>query len=316
MLTSHRLLWGRPGDTSAGRPTLSLPLKYIQSLDEEAAGSFFTGKKKRIILNLTAPDANKSPGPLDRSTAKFIKISGASGVELGFVQALRETVSAKIWEVVSEQEANQTNKDETPQRRIKLRTGIVGIERGIQEKQKLTDENINLAFQDLSKLMTMAKDMVGISKAISAKIRDRQGDISDDETVRFKSYLMGLGIDDPVTRDNFQSNIEYYASLSNQLCQVLLDPITEVGGMMSLADVYCRINRARGLELLSPEDLMNACKLLNGPIKLRKFPSGAMVLQLDSHDDEAVAKETAEQVRLHNISFTQNFVINIFYFLM
>lgn len=54
---------------------------------------------------------------------------------------------------------------------IKLRTGIVGIERGIQEKQKATDESISKAFQDLSKLMDMAKDMVNLSKNISQKIR-------------------------------------------------------------------------------------------------------------------------------------------------
>lgn len=30
--------------------------------------------------------------------------------------------------------------------------------------------------------------------------------------------------------------------------------------MMALADVWCRINRARGLELISPEDLLNACR--------------------------------------------------------
>lgn len=31
---------------------------------------------------------------------------------------------------------------------------------------------------------------------------------------------------------------------------------------MTLSDVYCRINRARGLELLSPEDILNACQML------------------------------------------------------
>jgi len=53
----------------------------------------------------------------------------------------------------------------------KLRTGIVGIERGIQEKHKATDESISRAFQDLNKLMGMAKDMVSLSKNISQKIR-------------------------------------------------------------------------------------------------------------------------------------------------
>jgi len=107
---------------------------------------------------------------------------------------------------------------------------------------------------------------------------------------------MSLGIDDPVTRNNVQNDSEYFQRLCQQICEMLLDPITEVGGMMSLADVYCRVNRARGLELLSPDDLLNACKLMSGPIKLRKFPSGSMVLQLDSHDDEAVAVGTKEIV--------------------
>lgn len=296
MLTSHRLLWGRSGEIVSNKTILCLHLKYIQSLDEESAGSFFSGKKKRLILNLLQVTADKAPGPQHHSAANFIKLSGNGGIDDAFVAALRETIAARMWQVTEDLAATAISSGESSPPRIKLRTGIVGIERSIQERQQQTDQNINMAFKDLSKLMDMAKDMVGISKAISAKIRERQGDISDDETVRFKSYLMGLGIDDPVTRDSFQSNVQYYTSLAQQICEMLLDPITEVGGMMSLADVYCRVNRARGLELLSPEDLLNACKRLDGPIKLRQFPSGAMVLQLETHDDEAVARDTAEQV--------------------
>lgn len=29
-----------------------------------------------------------------------------------------------------------------------------------------------------------------------------------------------------------------------------------------MTDVYCWVNRARGMELLSPDDLLNACKML------------------------------------------------------
>lgn len=54
---------------------------------------------------------------------------------------------------------------------IKTRTGIIGIERNLQERQKATDQSISMAFQDLRKLMEMAKDMVAISKTISTKIR-------------------------------------------------------------------------------------------------------------------------------------------------
>lgn len=271
------------------------------SIDEEIASAFVFGRKKRIIIHLLAPLSDKSPGPMDGNydTSSFIKISGRNGVDEMFVTALGETVSARVWEITQpndEPAANTSNGNNDPPPRIKLRTGIVGIERSLQERQKQTDESITIAFRDLSKLMSMAKDMVGISKVISNKIRERHGDISEDETVRFKSYLMSLGIDDPVTRDNAQSNTEYFQLLANQICEILLDPTIECGGMMSLADVYCRINRARGLELLSPEDLLNACRWLNGPLKLRTFPSGAMVLQLENHDDEMVSKETLDHV--------------------
>lgn len=68
---------------------------------------------------------------------------------------------------------------------------------------------------------------------------------------------------------------------------------------MTLTDVYCRVNRARGLELLSPEDLLNACRqlsLLNLPIVLRIFDNGVMVLQTQTHNDLEVADAIAELV--------------------
>lgn len=69
--------------------------------------------------------------------------------------------------------------------------------------------------------------------------------------------------------------------------------------MMALADAYCRVNRARGLELLSPEDLLNASRqlaLLDLPLVLRIFDSGVMVLQARSHDDNSVVETIAELV--------------------
>jgi len=71
--------------------------------------------------------------------------------------------------------------------------------------------------------------------------------------------------------------------------------------MMALTDVYCRVNRARGLELLSPEDLIQACHMLerlNLPIRLREFDSGVKVLQLQSHSDANVVKNTAQAVSI------------------
>lgn len=112
---------------------------------------------------------------------------------------------------------------------------------------------------------------------------------------------MSLGIDDPVTKDSYKSNNKYFRDLAKQICDIIVGPLTDVGGMISLTDVYCRVNRARGLELLSPEDLLDACKVmetLNLPIKLYQFDSGVKVLQLVTLDSENVANTTLELVSI------------------
>ena len=84
--------------------------------------------------------------------------------------------------------------------------------------------------------------------------------------------------------------------------------------MMTLPDVYCRVNRARGLELISTEDLLNACKALqqmNLPIqcgaqaqnvvncficRLRRFNSGVLVLELRDNAIENSVNDTVKAV--------------------
>lgn len=41
-----------------------------------------------------------------------------------------------------------------------------------------------------------------------------------------------------------------------QLADFLRVPLERAGGMMTLPDVYCLFNRARGTELVSPDDLL------------------------------------------------------------
>ncbi|XP_050362464.1 vacuolar protein-sorting-associated protein 36 [Nymphalis io] len=303
VLTTHRILWGKPGDIPKGLVCLSLHLYYIFCMEEESGGMFGLGGPKRIILHLGPTIPGKRPGPAVVSPYHFIKFSFKDGIDNAFYKALSDAVAAKAWErtqqvsTSSNLSANSTPKPSVTPINSKIRSGIVGIERSIEEQHRATDQSISVAFQDLKKLMEKAKEMVTISKTISSKIREKQGDISEDDTVRFKSYLMSLGIDDPVTRDTFRSDSEYYIGLAQQISDMMVAVLIDCGGMMSLADVWCRVNRARGLELISPEDLLNACKLLQNvgaPMSLRKFPSGACVLQLNSNKDEEIAKATSQ----------------------
>lgn len=259
--------------------------------------------------------------PQASSFYNYIKLSFRVGFTNPIPAIIADLLEKKSWVVSNSAQALTTAKSQLPT--IKLRSGIIGIERSLHEKQKAADKSISIAFQDLDKLMTMAKDMVRLSGTISTKIKvlspvikafyfeqmtifllwnvntlfqEKQGDITEDETVRFKSYLLSLGIDDPVTRDSYKSDSQYFRSLAKQICEFLLSHVEDMGGMMALTDVFCRVNRARSLELLSPEDILNACKIMelsDLPLKLYQFSSGVMVLQLSTLDTESVAEATA-----------------------
>jgi len=297
ILTSHRLLWGHHDDIIQGSTCLALPLRLIVFVEEESSSGFGFSKSTKVVLHLSEPYKDRNLGPIVKSLYDYIKLSFKEGLQNNIIHHIQSNIVLRKWE---KEPLLLTRPTGSQNRAIKLRTGIVGIERSIQEKQKATDHSISTAFQDLSKLMTTAKDMVHLSKSISDKIREKQGEITEDETVRFKSYLLSLGIDDPVTRDSFRNSSEFHKSLARQLSDFLHIPIEEVGGMMSLADVYCRVNRARGLELLSPEDLLTACHLMSSldlPLRLHRFDSGVMVLQLATHNDEAIVSTTQQLIK-------------------
>ena len=80
-----------------------------------------------------------------------------------------------------------------------------------------------------------------------------------------------------------------------QLAQCLKAPIEKVGGMMAMADVYCLFNRARGSELVSPDDLLQAVNCfpqVGAPLQLKEFTTGVLVVQSNSHSTQQVTCRT------------------------
>mmetsp|Transcript_19844 Transcript_19844/g.55325 ORF Transcript_19844/g.55325 Transcript_19844/m.55325 type:complete len:228 (+) Transcript_19844:75-758(+) len=79
---------------------------------------------------------------------------------------------------------------------------------------------------------------------------------------------------------------EYHEQTAREVADFLVPRLkATTTGMMSLTDAYCLFNRARGTNLVSPEDLRDACAMLRSigklGLSLRTFPSGIRVLQLD-----------------------------------
>jgi len=107
-----------------------------------------------------------------------------------------------------------------------------------------------------------------------------------------------MGISSPVTKDSAGSL--YHTQLSRQLADWLKVPLHK-HGMISLQDLYSLFNRARGTELISPDDLYRACVLfeeLKLPVRLRRFDSGVLVVQSMSQTEEVVAKQISDQIHL------------------
>lgn len=281
ILTTTRLFW------TLGEAWLSLQLRYIVYIESTVTDTLFGSKTKTILIHLL-PSDNRNPGPVACVTGDYIKLDFKDKIPKGFLELFKKIVDEKKWSVnkISHQ----------------IRTGIGGIEKNINEKQKASDVSITDAFKDLDQLMITAKDMVMISKNISEKIKEKQGAISDDETIRFKSYLLGLGVDDPVTRSSFADSNLYYTTLCKEIIQIIKVSLDEVGGTMALAEVYCRVNRARGLDLLSPEDLMHACFMMNSntlsPVKFKQFDSGVLALQSSMCDESVILKTIVDTLKL------------------
>ncbi|MEW5298836.1 MAG: hypothetical protein WDW36_001914 [Sanguina aurantia] len=174
--------------------------------------------------------------------------------------------------------------------------GVAGLVRREEAKTSEAGRSLGQAFQDLSALMKSAQDMVALAERFRGIAAHTSADDSlmDLETQR---ELIALGIASPVTKES--AGARFHIELSRQLSDFLEDPLGRCGGMMTLPDVYCLFNRARGSELVSPDDLLAATKMFEAAgvsLCLRTFASGVRVVQGRQHTDEAVCLSLAKAV--------------------
>jgi ESCRT-II complex subunit VPS36 len=110
------------------------------------------------------------------------------------------------------------------------------------------------------------------------------------------SLLQDIGMTSALTEQDV-TQTEHYEFLARQVADFLLPKLPQMGGILTLTDAFCLFNRARGTTLISPEDLAQACQLLavlNLGISQRTFPSGVVLLQLDSKMGDSTQTELAK----------------------
>lgn len=122
--------------------------------------------------------------------------------------------------------------------------------------------------------------------------------------------MLSLGIASPVTRETAGALFHQQLSMqvreararadvqrsdacdAYQLADFLAPHLERSHGVMTLPDVYCLFNRARGTELVSPDDIIKACALwdkLRVGLRMRRFDSGVLAVQSAAHSDDAMA---------------------------
>eukprot|EP00127_Corallochytrium_limacisporum_P005170 Clim_evm10s200 gene=Clim_evmTU10s200 len=180
------------------------------------------------------------------------------------------------------------------------RAGIGGIRRNVDMASINQARAVDTAFSDLDSLMEQAKDMVALADRFAKRLQEPDSSITDKETSEFKEWMQNLGIDKPVTREAYGNDRSFYQNLSRQLAEFLVSgPLERNGGSMTLIDVYCLYNRARGMAMISPEDLLAACRefeTLHLPVQLKQYASGVMIVTDTNLMEEKALQEISDLV--------------------
>lgn len=145
-------------------------------------------------------------------------------------------------------------------------------------------------------------ELVTLAERFRATLsRRKDGSIEGEDgeaQMAMEEELISLGIVSPVTKDT--AGKSYHKELSRQLSDFLARPIDRAGGMMTLQETYCLFNRARGAELISPDDLIQALSLfsvIQSPLQLKTFDSGVKVVCSKELNYEKVCGQLLELVK-------------------
>jgi hypothetical protein len=152
---------------------------------------------------------------------------------------------------------------------------------------------------------TTTTTTVGLKQEISTLAEDEDSSWAQ-QMQNVGTFAAGMGIVSPVTKS--MAGSAYISELARQLSIVLKPHLQRRGGIVSLTDAFCLLNRARGTEVVSPEDLVQAVGLLsklqlgmrerNIEVSNKGERGGASfrAIQLDSFSDAAITSRILDMI--------------------
>ena len=223
-----------------------------------------------------------------------------------FKKSLGESLRRKEWVRVEKAWRILKEEEERKRRFDVSKVGIGGVIRGVDEESRKRGVVISQGFRDLDSLMGMARELVGIAGRFKEGMTgDGEGDKEEgdgEERNAFVEMMNELGIESPVTKSMAGGNLRLYRlQLARQVGEFIIRPLEELGGVMTLTEVYCAYNRGRAsTELVSPDDLVQACLLFEGlelGLKLVRLESGVQAVEFGGSRKEVVARRVEKIAR-------------------
>lgn len=272
-----------------------MELKGI-SRGEDCAGLLKRSTRVRLVVSSSAPILNNKDLCL-----KFHD----SGKE-DLLEALERALAKRSWEKISP--AVTAAVSEAP-RFSTHNAGVGGIIRRQEKAMENVDTLTKSALSDLDALMKSAREVITVVQRyavyVASERESQDSDVSETtsqaaESNEMDNILQNIGIVSPITKKT--AGRLYHEQLARQIADLLMqdDRLNRLGGLITLTDLYCIFNRARGTALVSPDDLYAAVlrmdKISLG-MHLRRFASGVLALQLDSFSDEKSAERLAQSVQ-------------------
>ncbi|KAG7345901.1 EAP30/Vps36 family protein [Nitzschia inconspicua] len=233
-------------------------------------------------------------------------------------QQLEKAFVRKQWEQATRMQEQQKIQKQK-QRQTATKVGVDHILSKHHQRHAHASKLADTALSgDAEQLLTQAGELLQVIQKYTVLLQKYQksGNQDDDDAAqKLEGLLSDMGMTSALTKSqqvgNSGSSIggggsssfgygsrkrnnpalqDYYELTARQLADFLLPRFHKQiqtgqgSGIMTLTDVYCLFNRARGTNLISPEDLRQACELLgdlNLGLSQRTFPSGVIVVQLD-----------------------------------
>mmetsp|Transcript_21507 Transcript_21507/g.39339 ORF Transcript_21507/g.39339 Transcript_21507/m.39339 type:complete len:383 (+) Transcript_21507:227-1375(+) len=339
--------------TSSGRPVL-LPhelslrevsgVRYVQGVDQQVGGFFelyVTSHRLLLVEQATAiqiPLHNigtvETAGGWFRSAKLSFRLSNFDSHPFYVQEAC--TVAAKplpplpsmpqqvmlkfnstsdrdvALTTITQARSEQAWKKPTVVERLKVSGyGLAGVKTTIKQEVTEASSDIGSAFTDLESLKEKSRKLV----ELASKLKQVDEEAKDPEIAEIRRVMGDLGFTSGVSRDT--TGVNYFTQLARDLIDFIMPHLQANGGLLTIFDVFCLYNRARGTNLISPQDLQKSCEnltRLNLPVIYKELKNGVRVLQLASmHEDElleSVVKLIRDRESMSELELSEALKIN------